>query len=291
MTDWDLFVTELVAHFGAANPSADARRELDNLRMKSDQRIRVYDVEFHRLGALALYDEVALLHRYYSGLPDRIKDTLALLPPSPNLVSLRTTAQNIDNRYWERQAEKKSSGAGAGAGGASDNPSGGRGGSGRRNRNNTNNNSGQGSGNSGNKTGEQSPSDSRNQNRHQRGRGNGSGSGSGSGSGGRQERNPNRNPNRDPPNPKSYEKNLGPDGKLKPEIRQHRIANKLCLICGKSGHFTDTCPDRRMTGRGAKTKGNRTPPAGDATPPAASATPSATITEVTSTSSASPAKN
>ncbi len=35
---------------------------------------------------------------------------------------------------------------------------------------------------------------------------------------------------------------LGPDGKLKPEERQRRMDNKLCLRCGKAGHMVPDCP-------------------------------------------------
>ena len=34
---------------------------------------------------------------------------------------------------------------------------------------------------------------------------------------------------------------LGPNGKLKPKERQHRMANNLCLRCGKPGHTVNNC--------------------------------------------------
>ena len=281
MTNWDLFVSELVQHFGAANPSADARRELDNLRMKSEQRLRVYDVEFHRLGALAQYDEIALLHRYYSGLPDRIKDTLALLPPAANLAQLRTTAQNVDNRHWERQAEKKSNpGTGSGSGNT-DNTTGGRNRRGNKSRQNSDK-SNSDSANGGGK------GDSANQSGR---RGSGSGSGQRSGGGKGQDRSQ-RTPNKDRDNqtPRPYDKHLGPDGKLKPEERARRLKNKLCLVCGKSGHFTDGCPERNVNARGGRVKDkDKTPNSG--TPSATQDAPSATTTEAPSASPTTSAKN
>jgi hypothetical protein len=35
---------------------------------------------------------------------------------------------------------------------------------------------------------------------------------------------------------------LGPDGKLKPEERQRRMDNKLCLRCCEPGHMANDCP-------------------------------------------------
>jgi len=44
---------------------------------------------------------------------------------------------------------------------------------------------------------------------------------------------------------------LGPDGKLKPEERQRRMDNNLCLRCSKYGHIVPNC----LTTSKAKPKG------------------------------------
>jgi len=42
--------------------------------------------------------------------------------------------------------------------------------------------------------------------------------------------------------PNSIADMLGPDGKLKPEERQRRLDNNLCLHCAKFGHTVPNCP-------------------------------------------------
>ena len=42
-----------------------------------------------------------------------------------------------------------------------------------------------------------------------------------------------------------YKKDLGPDGKLLPKEREHRIKNNLCLLCGQADHMINECPRRR----------------------------------------------
>ena len=55
--------------------------------------------------------------------------------------------------------------------------------------------------------------------------------------------------------PKSdISKNLGPDGKLLPEVKQYRINKGLCLLCGQPSHMAAECPckGRQAVGRAAK---------------------------------------
>src|SRR5260221_14315368 len=51
-----------------------------------------------------------------------------------------------------------------------------------------------------------------------------------------------------PPATRANERILGPDSKLKPEERKCRRENNLCMMCGKPGHATPTCP-AAMRGR------------------------------------------
>src|SRR5215470_17004959 len=73
--------------------------------MKDNQKIAKYLVAFNRLAAEVQWDANALCYAFYRGLPDRIKDQISNVGKPDNLLDLRTLAQNIDFRYWERQSE------------------------------------------------------------------------------------------------------------------------------------------------------------------------------------------
>ncbi|KAG6325910.1 hypothetical protein ID866_13179, partial [Astraeus odoratus] len=104
--DYSEFVIELTTNFGPHNPISNAEHQLDNLSMKDGSRINKYIVEFNCLATQVRgYGEGALCHMFYNGLPDHIKDEIAHVGKPPRLVDLRTMAQGIDARYWERKSE------------------------------------------------------------------------------------------------------------------------------------------------------------------------------------------
>ena len=77
MDNWREFITELQLQFGLHDPIRDAEHQLDNLQMKDMQRIVRYIVEFNRLvSQLKGYGNAALCHKFYTGLPDRVKDEI-----------------------------------------------------------------------------------------------------------------------------------------------------------------------------------------------------------------------
>lgn len=249
---WRSFLGELLAHFGPVNAVQDAERELDELTMPEHQHIEKYDVTFISLSVITQYTDAPLRHIYYKGLPDRIKDALIYLPPADTLQSLRSAAQIVDRRYWERHDEKRahtkrSTPAKSGSS-STDTPKN----SDRQNDNsgrssNSNSNSNSSSGNTRDTSGR-----SRDNSRNNSSNNNNSGSSSSASSGN----------SRSSSDPKPYAKHLGKDGKLKPEVREHRIKNNLCMICGDKNHFADKCPKKATKARAAKT----TPAKTDATP-------------------------
>lgn len=48
---WDEFLKELCTNFGPTDPIGDAEDKLNNLKMKENQRIFKYNVDFNRLSA------------------------------------------------------------------------------------------------------------------------------------------------------------------------------------------------------------------------------------------------
>jgi hypothetical protein len=274
MVNWRAFLAELLAHFGPANAIRDAERSLESLSMSEKHKIETFDSSFMRYALLTSWNDSSLTHRYRSGLPDRIKDSLLYYPPYEDLNTLRDYASTIDHRYWERADEKRRDGHRPGT-----NPGSGSG--------NGDGDNGNGGGNNGN----------RRKGRHQRTPGSqqpGSGSGAASTSttpnnnnnNAGSNRNRNRNPGSGTPSgdsaDKPWSKYLGKDGKLKPEVKAQRLKDGCCLFCGKKGHFGTDCPLKKEARARAATAAA-----------AASSTPAATPapSKESSTPSAPPAKN
>jgi hypothetical protein len=103
--DWPRFIEELREMFGDPNAEATAEAELDGLRMRSNQKFADFLVDFNTLSSQVNWGDRALRHRLKQALPDRIKDSLALVEEPAALNEWKRLVQNIDQRYWERQAE------------------------------------------------------------------------------------------------------------------------------------------------------------------------------------------
>ena len=107
LDNWDAFIEELQSNFGPFDESADIEHELSILRMRDNQRISEYLVKFNSLAVRSSWGESALRFRFYDGLPTRLKDEISKGDGKPRtLTGLRSKAQNIDARYWERQQER-----------------------------------------------------------------------------------------------------------------------------------------------------------------------------------------
>ncbi len=103
--DWPRFVEELRDMFGDPNAEATAEADLDGLRMRTNQKFADFLVEFNTLSSQVNWGDRALRHRLKHALPDRIKDSLALVEEPVAFNDWKRLVQNIDQRYWERQAE------------------------------------------------------------------------------------------------------------------------------------------------------------------------------------------
>ena len=240
------FVAELQKNFGPRDPVADATNALEALRYKESTKAARYTIEFNRHAHRTGWNDMALTRQYYKGLPERLKDEISRIGKPGTLKPLQELVATLDQRYWERQSEinrdKRSASASnnstsqnksTSSDNRNDNRSGNQNASGSRNNNNNNNQQ------SKNKEQKKPASNA-----------NASSSSSGN-------------------KANTIADLLGPDGKLKPEERQRRMDQNLCLRCGKPGHTVNNCtvPSKaKPKGRAATvTPSTATPAAGTTT--------------------------
>ena len=78
-SSWTDFTTELRTYFGPSNPVSNAEIELRHLTMPYDSRLSEYLVRFNTLASRVAWGDAALRFQFYDGLPDRLKDRIAVL--------------------------------------------------------------------------------------------------------------------------------------------------------------------------------------------------------------------
>ena len=218
--DWENFLRILRSQFGPIDPTADAADSIDNLRMKDNQHILKYNIDFTRLAIQTGWDDSVLRHRYYSGLAERIKDIMGQQGKPDTLDKMKILAHSIDARYWERAREKSRSGPD------------------KSSHNNSNNKSDKKS--TSTSTSNSSTTSSNNNNKSQS-------KGTSSSSNDKKADKP-----KSAPNPLADK--LGKDGKLTPQERQRRFDNKLCLFCGGTDHTVHNCPKSSSSASKAKAR-------------------------------------
>ena len=76
LSNWNLFVDELHRHFGLLDPVGEAANMLDNLCMKSGDKISTYNVDFMCYTSQLGWRNSVLCHCYYQGLPNWIQDPI-----------------------------------------------------------------------------------------------------------------------------------------------------------------------------------------------------------------------
>jgi Ty3 transposon capsid-like protein len=203
--DWDAFEDALKTTFGEPDPVASATYKLDNLTMKDHHHITKYNVEFNEHATTTGFYERALYAKYYKGLASRIKDGLVYSGRPDTLAELRTQAQALDLRYWERKDEDRFK---------------------------SNTPSGQTSSKTSSGT-YQATSSSYNSSSRQSSQSRTSSRASTPSASTFKAKKP------------DLSKVLGPDGKLLPEEKERRKKNNLCMICASKDHFSDKCPSRK----------------------------------------------
>jgi len=97
-------VEELQVHFGLLDLVGDATNLIDNLYMKSGDKISTYNVEFMQYAAQLNWDDTVLCHHFYQGLPNCLQDLIANREQGKptSFHAMYQLAITFDNHYWER---------------------------------------------------------------------------------------------------------------------------------------------------------------------------------------------
>jgi hypothetical protein len=218
-TAFPRFLAELRRLFGPHDPVNNAIEALESLMYEDSTRVAHYTLEFNCHSPRTGWNEPALARYYYRGLPDRLKDDIARLGKPAGLASLQDLANTLDQRYWERQSElgyySGHSASSSDASLASDSPS--------PDPDFPPHPSAFLSASTSENSAENSPKNILDAPQHLP---------------------DDQKQSASIPAPSLVSilaDLLGPDGKLKPEERQRRLVNGLCLRCGKPGHMVNNC--------------------------------------------------
>lgn len=105
LSDYEMFQEELRVNFGPYDAAGQSEYKLENLRMSDSESITNYVTQFNRLASQVRWGTVALRYQFYKGLPTRLKDHISEIGKPDSLSELRSLAQALDHRYWERKTE------------------------------------------------------------------------------------------------------------------------------------------------------------------------------------------
>jgi hypothetical protein len=99
------FVEGITTTFGEIDGAKKAAITLQTLRQKGSAA--TYTAEFQRHSTKLSWNDGALMHQYYRGLKEHVKDDLSREEPPTTLAEMIKRAIQIDNRTYERTLEKK----------------------------------------------------------------------------------------------------------------------------------------------------------------------------------------
>jgi len=102
---WMGFEDKIKRVFGDIDEEHTAEHHLESIQQHGSAT--AYTAQFQQWSGRTSWNEEALIHRYYVGLKDTIKDELARMDRPDSLEELITQAIRIDNRHFERNREKK----------------------------------------------------------------------------------------------------------------------------------------------------------------------------------------
>ena len=105
--DWEGFKAYIKSEFGPVDIVGSKEDELDRLRMNHTDTILAYTTEFRTIASFINWNDDTLRHRYYIGLPNRLKDEVARQGyKTGTLNQVIKCATTADSRYHARAAEK-----------------------------------------------------------------------------------------------------------------------------------------------------------------------------------------
>ena len=210
--NYSTFLQELRINFGPHDATGDAEAALAKLKMKDTARITQYIVEFNSIASQLDWNDGALRHHFYSGLPDRIKDDVSRFGKPPTLVGMRFAAQQADARYWERRTEIQRD-------------------QGSKHPNKSSSDNKQATSSNSTSTSSGPLSKKKKKGKTENSSNNAATSSSTSGT-----------PSSSSKPSEDLSKVLDKNGKLTATEKQRRKENNLCLWCAKPGHMANACP-------------------------------------------------
>jgi len=107
LSDWPEFVSKLTQMFSDPHLASMSEQKLQTLRMWDNHYVNRYLVDFMKYSADTGWNDTALAHAFYNGLPDRIKDEMVHIGGRPRtFTDMKTITLIIDQWYHECQQEK-----------------------------------------------------------------------------------------------------------------------------------------------------------------------------------------
>jgi hypothetical protein len=104
---WQTFLDHFTRRFAPLNTEYSARDALKRTRQNKGT-VAEYMAMFDQYAGQTGWSPVDLWQRFYDSLNDRVKDALAgTHQPIGTIDELRAAAQSLDQRWWQREAEKK----------------------------------------------------------------------------------------------------------------------------------------------------------------------------------------
>jgi hypothetical protein len=104
---WQTFLDHFTRRFAPLNTEDSARDALKRTRQNKGT-VAEYMAMFDQYAGQTGWSPVDLRQRFYDSLNDRVKDALAgTHQPIGTIDELCTAAQSLDQRWWQREAEKK----------------------------------------------------------------------------------------------------------------------------------------------------------------------------------------